>query len=448
MDDKTIRILMVDGSSVTRQMLSKIVTDEITNVIVDTCKNGDEACKQLLVNTYHLICTALMLPDIDGLALCRKIRSSGKYKYTAIIVISSDADERLQQEGYKAGVTDYFDKSGGLKAFAHFIQPYVQQSPSLSGHVLFIEDSKTAAIIIRKLLEKYGLKVTHTDSAEHAIDLLEEQHLINRHNEESFDLVITDFHLKGKLTGGDLLYAIRSRFHYTQQELPVLVVTGNDDTKTQVKVFHAGGNDFVTKPIVEEILVARVRLLVMIHQQFEALESQAESMRMIAATDSLTGVHSKRYLLDNGEEFIQDKDNQTVWAMLIDIDLFKKINDEQGHIKGDHVLSALGDKLNQSYPKDMVARFGGEEFSILIKNSTQDEALQKAETLRKEIAELKPAGVSLTISIGLASMNDHPDADLTQILAFADKALYAAKESGRNRVSYHHSDGIKPSPYQ
>ena len=447
MDDETIRILMVDGSSVTLQMLSKIVIDEIPNVIVDTCKNGDEACKKLLVNDYHLISTALMLPDIDGLALCRKIRSSIKYKYTTIIIISSDADQRLQQEGYKAGVTDYFDKSSGLKAFANFIQPYVQQSPSLVGHVLFIEDSKTAAIIIKKLLEKYGLKVTHTDSAEHAIDLLKEQHLSKLSKENIYDLVITDFHLKGKLTGGDLLYAIRTRFHYTQQELPVLVVTGNDDTKTQVEVFHAGGNDFVTKPIVEEILLARVRLLVMIHQQFEALKQQTESMRWIAATDSLTGVRSKRYLLDNGEEFIHARDNQTVWAMLIDIDFFKKINDELGHIKGDHALSALGAKLNQSYPKDMVARFGGEEFSILIKNENQDEVLQKAETLRKEIAELNPAGVSLTISIGLASMHDHPDSDLTQILAFADKALYAAKESGRDRVCFNQADGIKPSPF-
>lgn len=446
MNAKTNHILMIDGSSVTLQMLSKIVSDEIPGIVIDTCKNAQEADKKIQENTYHLISTALMLPDMDGLELCRRIRKSNKNKYTNIIVVSSDADERLQQEGYKAGVTNYFDKSDGCKAFASFIQPYVQQSPDLKGHILFIEDSKTAAVIVRKSLEKYGLTVTHTDSAEQAIDLIKEQHA-NKNNTNTYDLVITDFHLKGKLTGGDLLYAIRTHFHFSEQELPVLVVTGNDDTKTQVEVFHAGGNDFVPKPIVEEVLIARVRLLVMIHQQFETLKQQAEDMRRIASTDSLTGVRSKRYLLDNGEEFIQAKENQTVWAMLIDIDYFKKINDDLGHIKGDHVLAALGQQLNQSYPKDMVSRFGGEEFSILIKNESQDEALQKAEILRKEVAELIPAGVPLTISIGLASMQDYPDADLTQILALADKALYAAKENGRNRVYFNQPDGTKPTPF-
>ena len=75
----------------------------------------------------------------------------------------------------------------------------------------------------------------------------------------SFDLVITDFYLEGAMTGGDLLHAIRAKYHLSQQELPVLVLTGSDDPGTQVEIFHAGGNDFVHKPIIEEILIARVR---------------------------------------------------------------------------------------------------------------------------------------------------------------------------------------------
>ncbi|GMR16507.1 MAG: hypothetical protein BMS9Abin31_0845 [Gammaproteobacteria bacterium] len=445
MTEKTTRILVVDGSTVSRQILSRILRDEMTQVEVDSCKSGKEATQKLKENRYDLITTALMLPDLDGLALCRYIRNSSHHQYTPVIVVSGDADERLLQEGFKAGVTDYFDKSKGYKAFGNFINSFVQRNSSLVGHILFIEDSKTAAAVICKILEKHGLKVTHTDSAEHAIDLLEKQHK-DENTINPFDLVITDFYLKGELTGGDLLYAIRTRFHYSQQELPVLVITGNDDQKTQVEVFHAGGNDFVTKPIIEEIIMARIRLLLLIRHQFEALKKQAEDMRWIAATDSLTGVRSKRYLVDNGEEYIQNTANQPVWAVLIDIDFFKKINDTLGHITGDHVLAELGTKLNESFPADMVVRFGGEEFSILMKNQTQEEALQKLETLRQDVAALKPANVELTISIGLASMQDHPDANLTQILALADKALYHSKESGRNRVSYNLADGIKTSP--
>ena len=445
MTKKITRMLVVDGSTVSRQILSRILQDEISQVEVESCKTGKEAIKKLQEKPFDLITTALMLPDMDGLALCRNIRSAHTQQYTPVIVVSGDADERLLQEGFNAGVTDYFDKSSGYKAFGDFIKSFTQRNSRLVGHVLFIEDSKTAAAVICKILEKHGLKVTHTDSAELAMDLLRKQHT-GEHDEEPFDLVITDFYLKGELTGGDLLYAIRTRFHYSQQELPVLVITGNDDQKTQVEVFHAGGNDFVTKPILEEVIMARIRLLLLIRHQFEALKQQAENMRRIATTDSLTGVRSKRYLVDNGEEYIQNTANQTVWAMLIDIDFFKKINDTLGHITGDHVLAELGAKLNLSFPNDMVVRFGGEEFSVLMKNQTPAEAMKAAEALRRDIEKLKPADVDLTISIGLASMQEFPDANLTQILVLADKALYHSKETGRNRVSYNLVDGIKLSP--
>lgn len=445
MNEKIIRILVVDGSTVSRQILSRILQDEVDEVVVDSCKTGKEALEKLEENNYNLITTALMLPDIDGLALCRNIRTSNTHKYTPVIVVSGDADERLLQEGFKAGVTDYFDKSKGYKAFGDFIKSFIQRNSSLVGHVLFIEDSKTAAAVICKILEKHGLKVTHTESAETAMELLKLQH--DKQNAENpFDLVITDFYLKGELTGGDLLYAIRTRFHYSAQELPVLVITGNDDKETQVEVFHAGGNDFVTKPIIEEVIMARIRLLLLIRHQFEALKQQAENMRWIAATDSLTGARSKRYLIDNGEEYIQNSANQPVWALLIDIDFFKKINDKLGHITGDHVLAELGTKLNESFPNDMVVRFGGEEFSILMINKTQEEALAIAETLRKDVEVLNPADIKITISIGLASMKDHPDSDLTQILSLADKALYHSKETGRNRVSINLPEGIKNAP--
>ncbi len=445
MTENITRILIVDGSTVSRQILSRILQDEIPQIEVESCKTGEEAAQILKEKTFDLITTALMLPDMDGLALCRNIRNAQTQKYTPVIVVSGDADERLLQEGFKAGVTDYFDKSNGYKAFGDFIKSFIQRNSSLVGHVLFIEDSKTAAAVICKILEKHGLKVTHTDSAELAMELLNQQRA-GEQTEEPFDLVITDFYLKGELTGGDLLYAIRTRFHYSQQELPVLVITGNDDQKTQVEVFHAGGNDFVSKPILEEVIMARIRLLLLIRHQFEALKQQAENMRWIAATDSLTGARSKRYLVDNGEDFIQNTANQTVWAMLIDIDLFKNINDSLGHITGDHVLAELGSKLNQAFPEDMVVRFGGEEFSVLMKNRTPAEALKAAETLRRDVEKLKPADVDITISIGLASMQEFPESNLTQILALADKALYFSKESGRNRVSYNQENGIKLSP--
>jgi len=442
---KTTRILVVDASSVTREILARILRDEIDHSDIVTCKTGEEALKLLSENKFDLITTALLLSDMDGLALSRQIRDSSSHNYTPIIVVSGDADSRLLREGFEAGVTDYFDKSKGYKAFGSFIKSFIQRNSGLIGHILFVEDSRTSAAVTRKILEKHGLKVTHTTSAEEALQLLEKQSE-QPDSPDIFDMVITDFYLVGSMTGGDLLHAIRVRFRYSQQELPVLVITGNDEN--QVEVFHAGGNDFVTKPIIEEVLLARVRALLLIKHQFDALKQQTEAMRWIAATDSLTGVRSKRYLLDNGEEFIHAKHHQPVWAMLIDIDHFKAINDTLGHITGDHVLAELGNKLNRSFPDDMVVRFGGEEFCILVANTSVESMLEKAEKLRSDIETLQPANVDITISIGLANREDHPNEPLTRFLSLADKALYYTKENGRNQVAIYTKEGCQISPWQ
>lgn len=442
MSDKLTRIMVVDGSSVSRAILARILRDEIEQVEVTTCESGEEALGLLKSQRYDLVTTALLLSDMDGLALSRAIRDTKQHHYTPVIVVSGDADVRLLKEGFESGVTDYFDKSNGYKAFGDFIKSFIQRNTGLVGHVLYVEDSRTAAAVTKKILEKHGLKVTLTDNAEQAIVLLD-----NTNAETEFDIVITDFFLEGSLTGGDLLHAIRARLHLSQQELPVLVLTGSDDKQKQVEVFHAGGNDFVGKPIIEEVLIARVRSLLLIKHQYDALKQQTEAMRWIAATDSLTGVRSKRYLVDNGESYIRDETQQPVWAVLIDIDHFKQINDTLGHITGDHVLAELGETLNRWFPEDMVVRFGGEEFCVLVRQQDADSMLERAEKLRHHIEQLKPAGVDVTISLGLASTEDHPGNGLSEFLNKADQALYHSKERGRNRASLFTSEGPQESPW-
>jgi two-component system cell cycle response regulator len=217
--------------------------------------------------------------------------------------------------------------------------------------------------------------------------------------------------------------------------MPVLVLTGSEVAEKQVEVFHAGGNDFVAKPIVEEVLMARIRSLLLIKQQFAALKRQTEAMHRLAITDSLTRVYNRRYLLDHGEQFLANRGNYPVAAVLLDIDHFKKINDNLGHITGDRVLETLGRLLRDRLPENALAvRFGGEEFAVLIPNCVAREAEICAEQLRQEIEDLNPANVAVTVSIGLATNQQHPAMALTQLLNHADKALYAAKAQGRNKV--------------
>jgi two-component system cell cycle response regulator len=419
-------ILLVDGSSATREVLTRRLQQAMPESHITSCARAAEALERMEQQRYSLITTALLLPDMDGLDLCRRIRRGKRHRYAPVIVVSSEADQRLLHEGFNAGVTNYFDKALGFMAFGRFIKSFLEHNPDLCGRILYIEDSKTAAIATRQMIEEHGMEVVHVTSVEEALSLLNE----TRSNpQKSFDLVITDFHLKGKMTGGDLLYFVRVRLHYSQQELPVLVTTGNEETQTQVEVFHAGGNDFVIKPLVEEIVMARVRSLLLVKYQYDALRLQAADMEKIATTDALTGTRNRRYLVDEGQRFLASIPNG--WVMIIDLDHFKSINDTQGHLMGDKVLMAMGELLNRSFDDGLPARFGGEEFVAIAHGADMP---MRAEALRKAVEQLNPAGISVTVSIGLVSVASYPRENLNKLLSRADKALYTAKAAGRNRI--------------
>ena len=435
MPRKPNRILVVDGSEVARTIIVRILNEEMPDTEIITTASVQEACAWLERSHFDLITTALMLPDKDGLELSRYVRASNHHHYTPTIVVSGDADIRLLREGFAAGVTDYFDKSLGYRAFADFIKDFMQRNSGLVGRILYVEDSLLTATVLMRLMERHGLQVIHTTHAEDALQLLHDTAEDGPRQDEAFDIVVTDFFLQGHLTGGDLLHAIRAKFHYSQQEMPVLMLTGSESDEKQVEVFHAGANDFVAKPIVEEVLMARIRSLLMIKQQFVALKRQTEDTHRLAITDSLTRLNNRRYLLDHGENFLANRNNQPVAALLLDVDHFKRINDHLGHIAGDRVLEALGQLLLERIPQHaMAVRYGGEEFALLLPRCHINDAQQRAEELRREIQALKPRDIAITVSIGLATSQQNPSITLTQLINHADTALYAAKAQGRNKV--------------
>ncbi|MCG7898491.1 MAG: response regulator [Candidatus Thiodiazotropha weberae] len=420
------KIMLVDGSNASREVLIRRLQVAMPEIHISSCATANETLARIAEERFSLITTALLLPDMDGLDLCRKIRSSKRHRYTPVIVVSSDADQRLLHEGYNAGVTDYFDKAHGYMAFGQFIKSFLARNADLFGRILYLEDSKTAIASTRQMLEAHGMEVVHASSVEEALNLLEKS---RQANERSFDLVITDFHLQGQMTGGDLLYSIRVRQHYSQQELPVLVTTGNEDIKTQVAVFNAGANDFVNKPLVEEVVMARVRALLLVKFQYDTLRRQAANLEQMATTDALTSTHNRLYLVEAGETFLTERNDG--WVIIIDLDHFKMINDTEGHLVGDQVLIAMGKLLNQLFQDGLPVRFGGEEFVVL----AHGEAIpSRCEAMRKAVEALKPGGVEVTVSIGLVAVEAQPGKDLNSLLGLADNALYAAKDAGRNRV--------------
>jgi two-component system cell cycle response regulator len=276
-------------------------------------------------------------------------------------------------------------------------------------------------------LQPLGLKIDHFDNGEKALDAFQSN---------SYDLVITDFLLKGKISGLGIVREIRSS---PKSYIPILVISGFDDASRKIEILRSGASDFVPKPIMEEELLARVRTLVSNKRMIDELEHQKKLLMELALTDQLTSLYNRHCLMDLAPKQIAlaQRHAYNLSIMVIDIDHFKKINDMHGHQSGDEVLVTVGDILKESCRQgDYAARIGGEEFVILLNHCDAENSHKRAEVLRNRIQQAKPANLDITVSIGITELPIGKKANFDQLFAIADKALFQAKTNGRNRVQF------------
>lgn len=259
------RVLVVDGSRVVRQLIERVLKAELPDATVIGCGSGEEARRVVDEGVLDLVTTSLRLPDMDGLELARMVRQSGAQAYIPIVVVSGDVQERLVARRLSDDVTDYFDKSLGFDALAAFIRGYVRPAETVSGEVLYVEDSRVVALATRRMLEKCGFRVSHVVSVEAALEQLDAAKAGGK--APGPDLVLTDVSLKGELTGGDLLDRIRHDYAYSKGELPVLVMTGDDNPVNQAALLRAGANDLVHKPVEERLLVTKLQFQLRVSQR-------------------------------------------------------------------------------------------------------------------------------------------------------------------------------------
>lgn len=244
-------------------------------------------------------------------------------------------------------------------------------------------------------------------------------------------LVIADYHMP-VMNGLELTHEIRKE--YSKSELCILAISSNNDEEINALFLKQGANDYINKPFSKEEFSCRI------NNSVEALEN-IQLITNHANRDFLTGLYNRRYFFENMQEYIDDtKESGEKYAVaMIDIDFFKKVNDTYGHDIGDNIIISLSEILrtNTSY-RDIVARFGGEEFCVVLKNINQYSATDIFERLRQEVESFtfttaKDEHIKFTISIGVSMSNDET---LDETLNQADMMLYNAKNSGRNQVVF------------
>ncbi len=258
------RIMVVDGSRVVRTMIKRVLAKDLPTAEVICCATGNEAVEHLDRGLVDLVITALQLSDMDGQELSHYIREHSSQRYIPIIVVSGDTRQTLIKREFSVEITDYFDKGQGYQALSAFIHGYVRPDEAVKGKVLYVEDSRVVAVATQRMLAAGGMSVDHKTRVEDALETMEQS--LAKGLGPSADMVLTDVYLKGGLTGMDLLQRVRGELKLNRQELPILVMTGDDDRGKQSALLKAGANDLVEKPIEERVLISKLRFQLRIAQ--------------------------------------------------------------------------------------------------------------------------------------------------------------------------------------
>ena len=422
-----MKALVVEDSRIYQQLMQAVFDD--LNVTAKFEETGEGCLNAIQQDDYQLIFLDLHLPDIDGIEICRRLREMEQYHYLPIILLTEEDDEELLKQAFNIGITEVLRKSS-FEELHESIRHFVEGLNSrVSGRVLYIEDSPTTAQLTLHTLNNMGLETSHFVSAEQAFEVF---------GQEDFDVIITDIVVEGAMSGIGLVRAVRA-LHNDKGKIPILAVSGMDDAARRVEILRHGANDFVSKPIIEEEFHARVSNLITSKQLFDQVRHQQQLLRELATTDQLTKLYNRHYLNDAAAQAISNavRHKQPLSLFVMDLDHFKNINDEYGHDRGDDVLSDVGGLLKAvSRDGDIAARFGGEEFVLVLTHCTLEDAQNKAEAFRLELEKLKPGGLLVTASIGVATLDitQENTMDLKALFKQADQAVYIAKENGRNCV--------------
>ena len=345
-----------------------------------------------------------------------------------------------------------------LPPFASMAQAPAPKSPELKTmrmRVLLVEDEPTARVLLEAQLRSLaGPDVYCAANGEEALALAVKV---------MPQIVVTDW-MMPVMNGLELCRALRAT--EWGQSMYVIMLTGIDAEEEIVEAFEAGVDDYVTKPVNIRALSARMRAALHYVQLLENWERDRAQLKRFASelaisnrklehyalTDQLTGLPNRRAGMDIlGQAWsAASRSQQALSVMMIDIDLFKGINDTHGHAVGDRVLAEVSQLLRVSARKDdHVIRLGGEEFLVICQNSDLRATLQAAERLRLKIGEtpvqVGERAIRTSISIGIAS-REPAMATEDNLIASADQALYAAKRGGRDRVCVNSSGRIFGSP--
>ncbi|MGO4437514.1 PleD family two-component system response regulator [Rhizobium sp. RAF56] len=448
----TARILVVDDVLANLKLLEARLLAEYFEVL--TAENGQQALDTCASTQVDLILLDIMMPGMDGFAVCERLKTDKRTAHIPVVMVTALDQPSDRVRGLKVGADDFLTKPVNDLQLISRVKSLLRLK-TLSDELRM--RAETATIGVEDLrgegraedAAQVLLVDGRANSQERIIRALkpvaevsamsDPQAALFEASENPFDLVIvnSNFDDYDPLRLCSQLRSLeRTRF------LPILLITeqGNDDMA--VRALDLGVNDYIVRPIDPNELVARSLTQIRRKRFNDRLRVSVQQTIELAVTDPLTGLNNRRYL-DNHLKvlFNRARTRERPLSILItDIDCFKQVNDTYGHDAGDEVLKQFASRIRSTARgADLACRYGGEEFVVIMPDTSSDVAANVAERLREAVETmpflLKEKGIELgvTASFGISSLSAAVETP-EHLLRQADRALYEAKNSGRNRV--------------
>ena len=451
----TARVLVVDDVPANVKLLEARLSAEYFDVT--TAQSGPEALALCERAECDIVLLDVMMPDMDGFEVCRKLKSNPLTHHIPVVMVTALDQPSDRVRGLEAGADDFLTKPVTDVALISRVRSLARlkmvtdelRLRALTSKEIGIESPEREAVaetgrhgrilIVDDRPSSYE-RVAATLSAEHTVDVESNPSEALFHAAEgNYDLLIVSLGLKD-FDGLRLCSQVRSLER--TRNVPILAISEADNNTRLVRGLEIGVNDYLLRPIDKNEMLARVRTQIKKKRYTERLRDNVQMSIEMAITDALTGLFNRRYMESHLATLVEQAAarGKPIAVLLVDIDYFKAVNDSHGHDAGDDVLREFALRIRKSIRNiDLVCRYGGEEFVIVMPETDMAVATMVAERLRRRIAsepftiQQGARNLEVTISIGIAALGGSND-NAAAILKRADTALYRAKRDGRNRV--------------
>src|SRR6202044_1183090 len=450
----TARVLVVDDVRSNRKLLQTRLSLEYFEVLA--AANGPDAIAICEMGGCDIVLLDVRMPGMDGFEVCRRLRAAPDTAHLPIVLLTALDRPADRVRGLESRADDFLTKPVDEIALVARVRSLVRLKFSIDelrsraahsaeagtapAEALNLDASERGRLLLVDEQRSSRERVAGALSPYHDVVLAEEagEALISA-REETIDLMIVSL---GSGAFDGLRICSQARSPQPTRQPPTPIIGDPDDRPKVLRGLELGANDYLTRPIDRNELLARVRTNIRQKLYADRLRQSVQQSIEMALYDALTGLNNRRSLERRLPAMIESARQRgaPLTMMVLDIDHFKRVNDTHGHDVGDLVLKGFAAQLQEIVRGgDLLCRLGGEEFVVVMPEVDMDQAARIAERARRTtenrefIVDGASGSVSITVSIGLAEWREKWDS--AELYRRADRALYLSKSAGRNRVT-------------